>query len=131
MISKSYTQFGKLKFYSQKVDWGDSTIKKVYADIDSNGTRIFYSFYPDMVIKTEEVAKQVGYRLLFDKLPLNHDSVHFQQLSSLDTLVFSKATTLFSMLGYSYLKKLDGAIGFSVEIYYIHGFPKNKKFQPM
>lgn len=131
LVSKSHTQYGNLKFYTVNSRSGDSTIKKVYADLDSNGTKIFYSFYPDIVLKTEEVNKQVGYRLLFNKLPDNYNSNHFRQLSSLDTLVFSKATTLFKTLGYSHLKKLEGAEGFSIEIYYMHGFPKNKKFQPM
>jgi hypothetical protein len=78
LIDKSHTQFGKIKFYSVNAKWGDSTIKKVYADIDSNGTRIFYSFYPDIVLKPEEVAKQIGYRLFFNKLPGNYNSDHFR-----------------------------------------------------
>ncbi len=131
LIGKTQTEYGRIKFYSVSAKDDNSSIKKVYADVDSNGTRIFYSFYPDIILKTEELAKQVGYRLLFDKLPENYNKTHFRLPSSLDTLVFSQAEALFRKLGFSHLKKLKGAEGFSIEVFYMHGFPKNKKFQPL
>jgi hypothetical protein len=131
LLSKNQTPYGSIKFYAVPSSTDKSAISKVYADVDSNGTKMYYSFYPDRIVKTEQKAKQLSYTVSYDKLPDNYNSNIYCQFSPLDTLVLSRADALFQTLNYSSLKKSKGAEAFTIEVNYYHGWPKNKKFQPL
>lgn len=131
LIGKSQTEFGRSKFYEVKSPSDNSKLDKVYVDIDSNGIKRFYSFYPDMIIMTDERAKNRSYTVIFQKLPDNYDTNVYHRFSKLDTIVFDKAINLIDTTKYSVLSRLKGAEGYLIEINYYHGFPKGKKFQPL
>lgn len=131
LIEKSQTEYGRIKFYAVKSPNDTSSIIKLYADVDSNGTRRYYSFYPKGIVMTDERAKNASYTVLFKQLPDNFDSNVYNHFSKLDTLVFDKAEVLLENPDYSHLKSPKGATGYEIEIYYLHGFPKNRKFQPL
>ena len=80
---------------------------------------------------TDERAKVLSYTVIFKQLPDNFDSNIYQRLSRLDSLVIDKAETLLRTSEYSNFKSLKGAKGYEIEVYYMHGFPKNKRFEPL
>ena len=131
MIEKQQTEFGSVKFYAVNVLTDNSQVDKVYADTDSNGVKRFYSFYPDRIVMTDERAKELSYTIIFRKLPDSFDSNSYNRFSTWDTLVFSKAVTILKASKYWHLKSPDGAISYEIVVNYLHGFPKNKKFQPL
>jgi|GEM_PF-1490023 hypothetical protein len=131
LIGKSRTEFGKIKFFVVNSPNDKSSVSKLYADVDSNGIRRYYSFYPEGIMMTDERAKNRSYNVLFKQLPDNFDSNVYHSFSKLDTLVFDKAERLLESSEYSHLKSVKGATGYEIEIYYLHGFPKNKKFVPL
>lgn len=131
LIGKSRIEYGRIKFYAIKVPGGKSSVSKLYADVDSNGIKRYYSFYPDRILMTDERAKERSYTLVFQQLPNNYDSNVYHRLSSLDTFVFSKGKKILATPEYSHLKGPEGATGYEIEIYYMHGFPKKRKFQPL
>jgi hypothetical protein len=108
-----------------------SSVAKVYADVDSNNIKRFYSFYPDRIIMTDERAKNLSYTVIFQKLPDNYDTNIYHRFSRLDTIVFDKAKNLIDTCKYSNLKRLQGTDGYLMEVNYYHGFPKGKKFEPL
>lgn len=131
LIEKSRTEFGRIKFYVINSPNDKSSIIPLYADVDSNGIRRYYSFYPKGIVMTDERAKNLSYTVLFKQLPDNFDNNAYHRFSKLDTLVFDKADVLFGSSEYSHLKSLKGATGYAIEVYYLHGFPKSRKFQPL
>jgi hypothetical protein len=131
LIEKSQTEFGSIKFYAVKSPNDKSSVIKLYADVDSNGIRRFYSFYPKGIVMTDERAKNLSYAVLFKPLPDIFDSNAFRRFSKLDTFVFDKAETVLKSSEYFHLKSAKGATGYEVEVYYLHGFPKNGKFHPL
>lgn len=131
LIGKSQTEYGRINFYAVNVSGDKSSVSKVYADVDSNGIKRYYSFYPDRIVMTDERAKGLSYTILFQQLPDNYDSNIYRHLSSSDTLVFSKAKTSLKTSEYSHLKNPEGATGYEIEVYYMHGSPKKRKFQPL
>lgn|SRR5690348_18455973 len=131
LIEKNWTEFGRIKFYQVKSPTDKSSVTKLYADVDSNGNRRFYSFYPKGIMMTDERAKNASYTVLFKRLPDNFDSNVYNHFSKLDTLVFDKAKVLLEKPDYSHLKSPNGATGYEIEIYYLHGFPKNRRFKPL
>ena len=131
LIEKSRTDFGKIKFYAVNSSNDNSSIDKLYAAVNSNGIRRYYSFYPKGIVMTDEKEKNVSYTVLFKQLPNNFDSNAYHRFSKLDTLVFDKAETFLESSQYSQLKSVKGATGYEIEVYYLHGFPKNKKFVPL
>lgn len=131
LIEKTQTEFGSIKFYVVNTSSDKSNVDKIYADVDSNGIKRFYSFYPDKVVMTDERTKALSYTVTFQQLPEKYDSNIFHGFSRWDTLVFSKAKTFFETSGYSRLKALTGAKSYEIEVNYVHGFPKNEKFEPL
>ena len=130
LIEIQQTEFGSVKFYEVKVS-SDNSVDKVYADTDSNGVKRFYSFYPDRIVMTDEGAKELSYNIAFNSLPDNFDSKIYHQLSTWDNLVFTKALTILKAARYSHLKSPIGATGYEIVVNYYHGFPNNRKFQPL
>lgn len=131
LIGNSWTDYGRIKFYAVKALGDKNTIEKIYADIDSNNIKKYYSFYPDRIVMTDERRKQLSYTVVFQQLPNKYDNNIYRPLSLLDSLVFSKAMTLLSRTEYSNLKKPKEASGFVIVVNYYHGFPKNQKFKPL
>jgi hypothetical protein len=131
LIGKSRTEFGRIKYYAVNSSNDKSSAIKLYADVDSNGIRRYYSFYPKGIVMTDERAKNLSYTVLFKQLPDHFDSNAYHGFSELDTLVFYKAETLLENPDYSHLKSPKGATGYEIEVYYLHGFPKNKRFVPL
>lgn len=131
LIEKTKTEFGSIRFYAVKFPRDKSILEKVYAEVDSNDIKRFYSFYADRIVVTDERAKALSYMVIFQKLPDNYDSNMYRRFSRLDTVVFSKAKSLLDTSNYSNLKGLQGAEGYLIEVNYYHGFPKNKMFVPL
>jgi hypothetical protein len=131
LIEKSKTEFGGIKFFEIKTQGDKASISKIYADVDSSGIKRYYSFYPDKIVMTDGRAKVLSYTVINRKLPDNYDTNIYNRFSRLDTLVFVKAEKLLKNSRYSHLKKIEGAEGYEIEVNYYHGFPKNKKFEPL
>ncbi len=131
LIGKSQGEYGKVKFFAVSTSDGKASISKMYADVDSNGVKKYYSFYPDRIVMTDESAKELSFTILFERLPDNYDSNIHRPLSPLDTLVLSQAKTFLNTTKYSHLKYPKGCTGFQIEVNYLHGFPKGRKFRPL
>ncbi|MCM5530520.1 hypothetical protein [Parasegetibacter sp. NRK P23] len=131
LIEKQQTEFGTIKFYNVNISSDKYFADKVYADSDSGGVKRFYSFYSDRILMTDEREKGLSYTIIFKKLPINFDSNIYHRLSIWDTLVFSKAAAILNASKYSNLKSSVGATGYEIKVNYLHGFPKDKKFQPL
>lgn len=130
LIEKQQTKLGCVKFYGVNVLSDTTYVDKVCAAADSNGIKRFYSFYPDKIVMTDARAKGLSYTIIFHKLPDNFDCNIYNRLSTWDTLVFSKSATILKASKFSHLKSSDDATGYEIEVNYLHGFPKYKKFQP-
>jgi hypothetical protein len=131
-VNKSRTKFGSIKFYVVNATSDRSYPEKVYAEFDSNNNvKRYYSFYPDKIVMTDERAKNLSYTVTSQKLPDSYDSNIYHRFSRLDTLIFDKAQKIIDTTKYSSLKRLTGAEGYLIEVNYYHGFPKNRKFQPL
>lgn len=131
LIGKSKTEFGNVKFYSMNSSNKESSINKVYAEVNDIGIKKYYSFYPNKIIMTDERAKELSYTVLFDNLPDNYDITIYKKLSKLDSLVFEQANTFLNNPSYLHFKRPEGAKGYLIEVNYYHGYPKNKKFGPL
>jgi hypothetical protein len=131
LIGKSQTKIGRMKFYAVNASGDRSSVEKVYADVRSSGIKRYYSFYPDRILMTDDAAKGLSNKVLFQVLPDNFDSSIYHLLSPLDTLVFSRAKTFLNTIENSHLKSPKGATGYEINVYYLHGFPKSRKFQPL
>jgi hypothetical protein len=131
VLGKSHTEYGKVKFFAVSTSDVKASISKIYADVDSNGVKKYYSFYPDRIVMTDESAKELSFTVLFQRLPDNYDSNIHRPLSPLDTLVLSQAKTFLNSTKYSHLKYPKGYTGFQIEVNYLHGFPKGRKFRPL
>ena len=131
LIEQSRTEFGRIKIYAVNSPDNKYSIIKLYAEIDSNGIKRYYSFYSKGIIMTDERAKNLSYNVLFKQLPNNFDGNIYQRFSKFDTLVFDKVEMLLKRSEYSHLKSVKGSNGYEIEVYYLHGFPKDRKFQPL
>jgi hypothetical protein len=131
LLGKSQTKYGKVKFYAVSTSGNKSFVSKIYAVVDSNGIKRYYSFYPDRIVMTDERAKGLSYTVLFQRLPNTYGSSIYRPLSPLDTLVLSQAKTFLNTTEYSHLKSPKGYTGFEIEVNYLHGFPRGRKFKPL
>jgi hypothetical protein len=131
LIEKSEIGYVKIKFFEINTQDDKSSISKVYAEVDSVGVKRFYSFYSDEIVMTDKRAKGRCYTVIYHKLPNNYEINTYNRFSKLDTLVFTKAEKILETSKYSHLKRLKGAEGYQIEVYYYHGFPKNKRFKPL
>ncbi|GAO41774.1 hypothetical protein FPE01S_01_07880 [Flavihumibacter petaseus NBRC 106054] len=125
------TEYGKVKFYSISATRHGTTVDKVYADVDSSNVKRYFSFYPDRIVMTDEREKGLSYTILFRELPGSYDTTIFHQLSFLDKLVLSQARLLLNTTEFAHLKNPKGATCFEIEVNYLHGFPKHRKFKPL
>jgi len=84
-----------------------------------------------MILMTDQRAKNLSYTVTSQKIPDNYDTNVYHRFSRLDTFVFGKAQEIIDTSTYSYLKGLQGAEGYFIEVNYYHKFPKRKKFKPL
>jgi hypothetical protein len=104
---------------------------KLVAKADSNGITKYYSFYSDRIIMASETQKQLSNSVVFENIRGNETVGIFRELTPLDTFVFSKSNKYLNSPEFAHLRKPLGAKGFVTEVYYYHGYPKNRKFQPL
>ena len=131
LIGKSETEFGRIKFYLANASVNNTPVSKIYAEVDSNNIKRYYSFYPDRIVMTDERTKNLSFTFTSQKIPDNYDANVYHRFSTLDTFVFGKAQEIIDTTTYSYLKGLQTAEGYFIEVNYYHGFPKGKKFKPL
>jgi hypothetical protein len=131
LIGTSETDFGRIRFYLVDASDDNTSVSKVYANVDSNNIKKYYSFYPDKIVMRDQRAKNLSYKVTSQKIPDNYDTKVYHRFSRLDTLVFGKAKEIVDTSTYSYLKGLQGAAGYFIEVNYYHGFPKGRKFKPL
>lgn len=101
--------------------------KRLLAAVDNS---LYYSFYPDKIVKQTRDNKELIYTLYFDDLPNDYDSNSFKKLSATDSIVLSKGSTILDSLGWTDYHKFNGATAFLIEVNYYHGYSKNKRFEP-
>ena len=130
LIQKSETKYGKIKFYIEKQTKDNTDIKRIYASVDSNNNKNYYSFYHDRIVRITENAKTLTYIAFYGQLPTNYNANIYQKFSSLDSLVLIKGDRLLGSLGLKNFKRSTFAEAYQIEVSYYHGYPKNKKFQP-
>ena len=131
LIGKSPTEFGTIKFFMVRLPTDKAPVIKLYAEVNSTDLKRYYSFYSNRIMMTDERVKNLSYTVLFKQLPDEFNSNAFQRFTKLDSLVFDKAKAFLVLSEYEHLKSFKGATGFEIEVHYLHGFPKNKRFQPL
>ena len=127
--ANSRTPDGTISFYSVKGS-SNSSSSGFYAEVDSNGTRIFYSFYPVEILKTKENQKVVKYSLYCGTHPQSADPNIFQSFTALDWRVLRMGDSIARLKGLT-IKGISDCNGFELEIYQLHGWPEGKKFKPL
>jgi hypothetical protein len=130
LIDKSKTQYGDIKFYSERISKNNSSIKRIYASVKTGESQSYYSFYPDKIVKTTDKAKALNYTVSYEQLQTSYDTTIYQKFSVMDSIVLSKGHKLLGSLGLNYFKTSKGATAFMIEVNYYHGFPKGKRFRP-
>lgn len=131
LVEKQRTKFGNVKVYEVNISSSNPSVDKLYVATDSNGIKRFYIFFPDKIVMTDERAKELSYTIIFHELQENFDSNIYHRLSTWDTMVLSRALTILKASKYSHLKSPDNAKGYEIEVNYYHGYPKDKKLQPL
>jgi len=130
LIDKSKTQYGSIKFYTERISKNNSSIKRIYASVKTCNSQSYYSFYPDKIVKTTDTAKALIYTVSNEPLQTNYDTDIYQKFSVMDTIVLTKGDKLLGSLGLNNFKTSKGATAFMIEVNYYHGFPKGKRFRP-
>ena len=131
LIGKSPSEFGTINFFVVRLPTDKASFIKLYAEVNSTDVKRYYSFYSNRIMMTDERVKNLSYTVLFKQLPYEFDSNAFQRFTKLDSLVFDKAEAFLVLSEYEHFKSFKGATGFEIEVHYLHGFPKNKRFQPL
>lgn len=130
LIDKSKTQYGNIKFYTERISKSNSSIKRIYASVKTGDSQSYYSFYPDKIVKTTDKAKTLIYTLSYEPLQTSYDTDIYQKFSVIDSIVLSKGDKLLGSLELNNFKTSKGATAFIIEVNYYHGFPKGKFFRP-
>jgi hypothetical protein len=128
LIDKSRTEYGVIKFYSEKVSKENSAIKRIYASVKSGGHISYYKFFPDEIYKTTDTAKALSYNVYYKPIVADYDL--YQKFSVIDSIVLNKGNHLLDSLGLKHFKTSKGASGFQIIVSYYHGYPKHQKFKP-
>jgi hypothetical protein len=125
LLQKTEILNEKVKFYSLAEKGNKTKIKKIYADVDSSGYKSFYSFYPNSLLVTSERSPQTMITLVFD------DAEGYKPFTTFDSLIVRQANKLFASRGLDSFMVRSGATGFQEVIYFLHGWPKGRKLQPL
>lgn len=125
LLQKTEVLNEKVKFYSLAEKGNRSKIKKIYADVDSAGHKSFYSFYPNSLLVTTDISPQTMLTLVYA------DAEGYKPFTTFDSLIVEQANKLFASRGFDSFMVRNGAVGFQEEIYFLHGWPKGKKLQPL
>jgi hypothetical protein len=122
----------KYRFFADYNDRGRSSIRKVYARVDSADITTYYSFYPNgIVVKVSETAKQVSLTGVYDSVPEKLTRNSYRLRTPLDVQVLSKADSVLSLLNIYPGREVTGVAAFQEEIYVLHGWPKGRPFRPL
>nr|WP_315218811.1 hypothetical protein [uncultured Flavobacterium sp.] len=130
LLTKMDTQYGKVKFYSEKISKYNKDIARIYAAVDSLGYRSYYKFYPDKIVRTTERSKQMIYTVSKEKLSNVYDKKLYLKFSSLDNLILQRGNRILDSLNLEKFKRSERAEAFIIEVNYYHGYPKHEKFKP-
>ena len=121
-------EFGVTKYYIEKNLKNNKYKEKLIATINNS---VYYSFYPDKIIKQTKKNKELIYTLSFDKIQENlNENEHYQNLTKMDSIVLTDGNKILDSLSFQNFKKWNGAKVFIIEVNYYHRYPKNKKFRP-
>ncbi|SFN99653.1 hypothetical protein SAMN05660413_03372 [Salegentibacter flavus] len=127
MVDREMSDQGMAKFYIE-TDLKESRYeKRLLATVDNS---LYYSFYPDKIVKQTSEHKELIYTLYFDRLPDNYNRKSFKKISATDSIILSKGSTILDSLGWTDYQKPNEARAFLIEVNYYHGYPKNKRFKP-
>jgi hypothetical protein len=125
LLSKETSEYGKLRFYVEQTGEQQKSVKKVYAAVDSSGIKIYYSFYPNRILKVKE-----NENLVFTGSSLTEKGLIYQGISRLDSIVFAKAVLTLASLNLNW-KSPGSTVAFIPEVLYYNGQPKSYKFRPL
>jgi len=122
--------YGQLAFYRQNLE-DKPGVEKLYAAIDTGGNKIYYSFYPDKIMKTTENEKQLSFTTIYGQLERPYDPTLYRKFSPLDSIVLARGDSLLNAAGLTNFKRAKGAIAYVIQVYWYHGYPKNSRFRPL
>jgi hypothetical protein len=125
LLQKTELLDAKVKFYSIADKGNKTKIKKIYAYVDSSGHKSFYSFYPNSLLVTTGRSPQTMFTLVYT------DAEGYRPFTTFDSLIVDQANKLFESRGLDSLMVRSGAAGFQEVIYFLHGWPKGRKLQPL
>ncbi len=124
LVDREMSDQGMAKFFIE-TDLKESQYeKRLLATIDNS---LYYSFYPDKIVKQTREHKELIYTLYFDRLPDNYDRNNFEKISATDSIILSKGSAILDSLGWTDYQKSKDASAFLIEVNYYHGYPKNKR----
>jgi hypothetical protein len=126
LLLENRTEYGRLRFYIERDSDTGLRVKRVYAEADSSGFKTYFSFYPDRIIKVNEIEN-----LLYtgvDQKNLGSDA--YREVSKFDNNVFVKASHILDSLRLVWKKPTD-IEAFISEVHYYHGRPKGVKLGPL
>jgi hypothetical protein len=125
LLQKAVVLNEPVKFYSLTNSDNRSQIKKIIADVDSAGYKYYYSFYPGTLILTTQYSPQTKLELAYA------GTVGFRPFTQLDSLIVAEANKIFASNSLDSFKVYTKGAGFQEEIYFIHGWPKGRRFRPL
>jgi len=122
---KAFTEYGEPEFYVERKSEQSKDVEKVYAEADSSGTKTYFSFYPNRILKVKEREN-----VIFTGVTQSERGSVHQEISSFDAMVFTKAVLLLDSLQLNW-KSPGNIVAFIPEVLYYHGRPKNYKLKPL
>lgn len=128
LIEIEKTEFGTVKYYVETDLNNNRKQKRIIAKVDNS---VYYTFYPDDIVKHTKENKALIYKLFHGETPEDFDDpMYYQKLSQLDSLIFSSSDKILDSLKWKNFKSWKEAPGFRIEVCFYHGFPKYEKFKP-
>ncbi|RXG18066.1 hypothetical protein DSM03_101746 [Leeuwenhoekiella aestuarii] len=122
LVLKERTDFGVVKFYTQK----NLNEKRILVNVD-NSTQ--YRINAKETAKRERANKELTYTLYYGPFKEENDSSKYRKsLSELDSLVLSESDRILDSLNWNSFRRAKEASAFEIEVTYYNGFPRNKKF---
>jgi len=109
LLYKTKTEGNRIRFFQTSATENKKNLSAFYAQVDSDNVRIYYSFFNNDINKTYDNDDNVRYILTSSKQPMS-------PLTTIDSLVLTKADRLMDSLNYKNLKKTKGATGYDIEV---------------
>ena len=108
-LYKTKAEGNRIRFFQTSATENKKNLSAFYAQVDSDNVRIYYSFFNNDINKTYDNDDNVRYILTSSKQPMS-------PLTTIDSLVLTKADRLMDSLNYKNLKKTKGATGYDIEV---------------